>query len=134
MSGGVDSSVAAALLKRQGYNVHGVFMKPWQPKGAVCLWKEDREDALRAAATLGIKFSTWDFSKDYKKLVADYMITEYRAGRTPNPDIMCNKEIKFGLFLDQALRDGADLIATGHYVRLKKSRTGPQLLKAIDAN
>jgi tRNA-specific 2-thiouridylase len=134
MSGGVDSSVAAALLKKQGFNVVGVFMKPWQPDfaddGELCLWKQDREDALRAAAVIGIPLLTWDFSQEYKKSVTDYMIREYRAGRTPNPDVMCNKEIKFGLFLKKALKDGADYIATGHYVR----RKGNQLWQAKDKN
>src|SRR3989344_2712157 len=113
MSGGVDSSVAAGLLKKQGYNVTGVFMKPWQPWPGLCMWQGDREDAMRAAAVLNIPLLTWDFSKEYKKEVGDYMIREYRAGRTPNPDVMCNKEIKFGLFLKKALKEGADFIATG---------------------
>ncbi|HZZ99261.1 MAG TPA: tRNA 2-thiouridine(34) synthase MnmA [Candidatus Paceibacterota bacterium] len=134
MSGGVDSSVAAALLKKQGYEVTGVFMKPWQPDfamdGELCLWKQDREDALRAASAIGIPLLTWDFSKEYKKAVTDYMIREYRAGRTPNPDVMCNKEIKFGIFLKKALKEGADYIATGHYVR----RKGSKLYQAKDKN
>jgi len=133
MSGGVDSSVAAALLKKQGYNVTGVFMRPWSPnpqgqtfggsQGSTfnyCFWKQDREDALRAAAVLGIPFLTWDFSKEYKKEVGDYMLREYKAGRTPNPDVMCNKKIKFGLFFKKALKEGADYIATGHYVKLRR--------------
>src|SRR3989344_1084654 len=121
MSGGVDSSVAAALLKKRGFDVVGVFMKPWSPDSdSFCIWKEDREDAMRAASVLGIPLLTWDFSKQYKKSVTDYMIREYKAGRTPNPDVMCNKEIKFGLFLKQALKEGADYIATGHYVRLRR--------------
>jgi len=120
MSGGVDSSVAAALLKRRGLNIVGVFMKPWQPKiENFCLWKEDREDALRAASVLGIPLLTWDFSKQYKKAVINYMIREYKAGRTPNPDVMCNREIKFGIFFDKAIEEGADFIATGHYIRLE---------------
>lgn len=132
MSGGVDSSVAAALLKKEGHKVVGVFMKPWQPFGEeeFCMWKQDREDALRAAAAIGIPLLTWDFSKEYKKSVADYMIREYKAGRTPNPDVMCNKEIKFGLFLKRALKEGADFIATGHYI-LKK---GLKLQQAKDNN
>ncbi len=130
MSGGVDSSVAAALLKKDGYKVTGVFIKPWQPEGIECLWKQDREDAMRVAAKLDIPLLTWDFSKEYKKEVADYMIKEYRAGRTPNPDVMCNKYIKFGLFLKKARKEGADLIATGHYVR----RSGNKLLAAKDNN
>ena len=128
MSGGVDSSVAAALLKKQGYDVTGVFMKPWQPEiskyrnieiSSSCLWQKDREDAMRVAAKIGIPLLTWDFSKEYKKRVTDYMIQEYKAGRTPNPDVMCNKHIKFGLFLKKALKEGADYIATGHYVRIR---------------
>lgn len=117
MSGGVDSSVAAALLKKQGYDVVGVFMKPWQPWPGLCMWQGDREDALRAATVIGIPLLTWDFSKEYKEEVGNYMIREYRAGRTPNPDVMCNKEIKFGLFFNKALKEGADYIATGHYIK-----------------
>jgi len=124
MSGGVDSSVAAALLKKQGFDVTGVYMRPWQPWPGLCMWQGDREDALRAASVLGIPIKTWDFSQEYKKEVGDYMIREYRAGRTPNPDVMCNKEIKFGLFLKKALKEGTDYIATGHYVRVK-TRRGP---------
>ena len=143
MSGGVDSSVAAALLKKQGFHVVGVFMKPWQPfdDEDFCLWKQDREDAMRAATAISIPLFTWDFSKEYKKLVTDYMIREYKAGRTPNPDVMCNKEIKFGLFFKRALKEGADYIATGHYVRKIKSKklnlkTGGefQLYQAKDNN
>ncbi len=120
MSGGVDSSVAAALLKKRGFDVVGVFMKPWQPAtGSFCMWKEEREDAMQAASALDIPFKTWDFSKEYKKSVSDYMIREYKAGRTPNPDVMCNKEIKFGLFFNKAMKEGADYIATGHYVILE---------------
>ncbi len=139
MSGGVDSSVAAALLKKQGFDVVGVYMKSWMPNiVGVCPWKQDREDAMRVAAVLNIPFKTWDFSKEYKKLVADYMIKEYKAGRTPNPDIMCNKYIKFGLFLSRALKEGADFIATGHYVRKKAyqltSLPAYKLLTAKDEN
>jgi len=124
MSGGVDSSVAAALLKKQGFDVVGVFMKPWQPyeDEDTCLWKQDREDAMRSATTLGIPLLTWDFSKEYKKSVTDYMIREYKVGRTPNPDVMCNKEIKFGLFLKKALKEGAGFIATGHYVKIRNNK------------
>ena len=133
MSGGVDSSVAAALLKKQGYEVTGVFMRPWQPSfakdseesGHFCLWKNDREDAMRVAAKIGIPFLTWDFSREYKKEVTDYMIREYKAGRTPNPDVMCNRHIKFGVFLKHALMAGADYIATGHYVRLMRKSQNP---------
>src|SRR3989344_5456393 len=121
MSGGVDSSVAAALLKKQGYKVTGGFFKPWQPEAglAFCNWRKDRQDAMAVAEVLGIPFKTWDFSKEYKNKVGDYMIESYRQGVTPNPDVMCNKEIKFGLFLKKAMKEGVDFIATGHYVRLK---------------
>ena len=130
MSGGVDSSVAAALLKKRGFDVAGVFMKPWSSYAkasegqadSFCLWKEDREDAMKAASVIGIPLLTWDFSKQYKKSVTDYMIREYKAGRTPNPDVMCNKEIKFGLFYKKAMKEGADFIATGHYVRAKSGK------------
>jgi len=120
MSGGVDSSVAAALLtKNKKYNVSGVFIKGFYPKGVPCGWREDRRDAIRVSAKLGIPFYTFDFSKEYKKHVIDYMIKEYGDGRTPNADIMCNKYIKFDLFLKKALEMGADYISTGHYVKLE---------------
>ena len=144
MSGGVDSSVAAALLKKEGYRVVGVFFKPWQPTppglplggGAVgfCNWQQDRLDAMRVAAKLGIEFKTWDFSKQYGEKVTKYMVDGYRAGITPNPDVMCNKEIKFGLFLKKALAEGADFIATGHYAILKRKAQSLKLLKAKDTN
>ncbi len=135
MSGGVDSSVAAALLKQQGHQVTGVFFKPWQPEGFYCNWKQDRQDAMRVAAKLGIPFKTWDFSIEYGREVAQYMIDGYRDGITPNPDVMCNKEIKFGLFLKKALADGADYIATGHYARLRQGSDGQaHLLKSKDKN
>ncbi len=117
MSGGVDSSVAAAMLKKQGYDITGVFVKGWYPEGGVCGWKEERRDAVRVAAKLGIPFLTFDFSKEYEKEIITYMKREYSANRTPNPDVMCNKYIKFGLFLKESLKRGADYIATGHYVR-----------------
>lgn len=122
MSGGVDSSVAAALLEKEGYDVTGVFMKVWQPDFLVCTWREERRDALRVAAHLGISLLTWDFEREYKEGVADYMIREYKAGRTPNPDVMCNKEVKFGAFFRRALAEGADVVATGHYARVVKSQ------------
>lgn len=150
MSGGVDSSVAAALLKRRGFNVVGVFFKPWSPRltslpahklSSFCNWQQDRQDAMRVAAILGIKFKTWDFSEDYGKKVVRYMIESYQRGITPNPDVMCNKEIKFGLFMKRAIAEGADYIATGHYVKsakLKaksvKQRSVFKLLKAKDKN
>lgn len=119
MSGGVDSSVAALLLVQQGYDVVGCFIKGWYPKGIYCSWKEDRRDVMRVCAKLGIPFITIDAEKEYKKSVVDYMIKEFRAGRTPNPDIMCNRDIKFGVFLKKARKLGADYIATGHYVKIK---------------
>ena len=136
MSGGVDSSVAVALLKKQGYDVTGVFFKPWlSPDGrAFCNWRQDQQDAMRVAAKLGIKFKIWDFSKEYGEKVTKYMISSYRRGITPNPDVMCNKEIKFGLFLKKALAEGANFVATGHYVRIKRSGEVFKLLKGIDKN
>jgi len=115
LSGGVDSAVSAALLQKDGYDVTGVFIKAWTPEGYPCSWKEDRRSAMRAAAILDIPFITLDLEKEYKKEVVDYMIAEYKIGRTPNPDVMCNKEIKFGYFLKFALKNGADFVATGHY-------------------
>lgn len=117
LSGGVDSSVSAALLKKEGYEVTGVFIKAWTPEGYPCTWKEDRRSAMRAAAILDIPFITLDLEKEYKKEIVDYMIREYKEGNTPNPDVLCNKEIKFGHFLDFALKSGADFVATGHYCR-----------------
>jgi tRNA-specific 2-thiouridylase len=124
MSGGVDSSVTAALLKEQGYDVTGVYMKNWSQDlpGMICPWKEDYQDAKRVAVQLGIPFKMYDFEKEYRQRVVDYMIDGYKAGITPNPDIMCNQEIKFKLFLDTALEDGADMIATGHYARIDDGR------------
>ena len=124
MSGGVDSSVAAALLKQQGYNVVGVYMKNWSQDlpGMPCTWQDDYQDAKRVAVQLGIDFKVYDFETEYRQKVVNYMLAEYTAGRTPNPDIMCNQEIKFKLFLETALQDGADMIATGHYARVVKSQ------------
>lgn len=119
MSGGVDSSVAAALLVEQGHEVTGVYMKNWSEDlpGMHCPWAEDVADAKRVAVGLGIDFQVFDFQKEYKQKVVDYMIREYQAGRTPNPDVMCNQEVKFKLFLEVALAAGAEYIATGHYAR-----------------
>ena len=132
LSGGVDSSVTAALLKEKGYDVVGVYMKNWSQDlpGFPCPWKEDYQDAKRVAVQLGIDFKLFDFEKEYRQKVVDYMVAEYESGRTPNPDIMCNQEIKFRLFLDTALEDGAEIIATGHYARTKNG----QLYKAADDN
>lgn len=122
MSGGVDSSVSAYLLKEAGYNVVGVFIKVWQPEGFPCTAKEDRLDAMRVAAQLEIPFLTLDLEEIYKKEVIDYMLLEYKIGNTPNPDVMCNREVKFGAFLEFALKHGADYIATGHYAQIKKNK------------
>lgn len=132
MSGGVDSSVTAALLIEQGYNVTGVYMKNWSQDlpGFVCPWKEDYQDAKRVAVQLGIDFKMYDFETEYRQKVVDYMLDEYKAGRTPNPDIMCNQEVKFKLFLEAALDDGADMIATGHYSRIQDGK----LFTGLDKN
>lgn len=132
MSGGVDSSVSAALLQKAGFDVTGVFMKVWQPDFLPCMWREERLDAVRVAATLGIPLLTWDFEKEYKEGVADYMIAEYKAGRTPNPDVMCNREVKFGAFFRRAMKEGADFVATGHYAMVVKSRCEYKMLKGVD--
>lgn len=132
MSGGVDSSLTAALLVEQGYRVTGVYMKNWTQDlpGMRCPWADDLADAKRVAVHLGIDFKVFDFESDYREKVVEYMIDEYKAGRTPNPDIMCNQEVKFKLFLEAALDDGADLIATGHYARVANGA----LLQAVDSN
>jgi tRNA-specific 2-thiouridylase len=121
LSGGVDSSVAAYLLKESGYEVIGLFMKNWHDDSVTisdeCPWLEDSNDALLIAQKLGIPFQTVDMSKEYKERIVDYMFSEYKAGRTPNPDVLCNREIKFDVFLDTALKLGADYVATGHYCR-----------------
>lgn len=132
MSGGVDSSLTAALLVEQGYDVTGVYMKNWTQDlpGMRCPWADDLADAKRVAVHLGIDFKVFDFENEYRQKVVDYMIEEYRNGRTPNPDIMCNQEVKFKIFLETALEDGADLIATGHYARVENGK----LLQAEDTN
>ena len=124
LSGGVDSSVAALLLQREGYDVVGVFIKGWQPDFLPCTWKEDRQSAMRVAATLGIPFRTIDLSLEYKREVFDRMTAGYEHGETPNPDVWCNEKIKFGLFLEHALRDGATHVATGHYARRVDDSSG----------
>lgn len=134
LSGGVDSSVSAALLQQAGYNVHGVFIKVWQPDFYECTWKEDRLDAMRVCAKLGIPFTTLDLEKEYKKEVVDYMIREYKMGQTPNPDVMCNKYIKFGGFFNWAMKEGADYVATGHYAQVKKDKKLFKLLAGEDNN
>lgn len=132
ISGGVDSAVSAALLKKDGYEVVGVFIKTWHPDFLECNEEEERRDAMRVAAHLDIPFLTFDFADVYKKEVADYMIREYKAGRTPNPDVMCNKEVKFGAFLKKALSMGADFVATGHYAQNQLRIKNYELQKSID--
>lgn len=128
LSGGVDSSVAALILKKQGYRVIGIFMKNWHDESVTisneCPWLEDSNDALIVSEKLGIPFQVIDLSKEYKKRIVDYMFREYKEGRTPNPDILCNKEIKFDVFLSKVESLGADYIATGHYCRKKESKKG----------
>lgn len=132
MSGGVDSSVSAVLLKEQGFDVTGVFIKVWQPDWFVCTWREDRLDAMRVCVQLGIPFITLDLEKEYKKEVVDYMIDEYKRGNTPNPDVMCNKFVKFGGFFEWAMKHGADYVATGHYAQIRKEGAGWRMLAGKD--
>ena len=121
LSGGVDSAVSAALLQHD-YDVTGVFIKVWSPDFLPCTWREDRLDAMRVCAYLDIPFITLDLEKEYKQDVVDYMVLEYKKGRTPNPDVMCNKQIKFGAFYEFARKQGADCIATGHYIQKFEKR------------
>ena len=134
MSGGVDSSVAAWLLKQQGYDVIGLFMKNWEDDddSEYCSTRQDWLDAVSVADVVGIDIEAVNFAKEYKDRVFSVFLQEYSAGRTPNPDILCNSEIKFNAFLDHAIRMGADHIATGHYARVRNSEYGVQLLKAVD--
>ena len=134
MSGGVDSSVAALRLKQQGFEVVGVFIKVWHPDFLVCNWEQERLDAMRVAAHLEIPFLTCNAEKAYKDDVANYFISEYSNGRTPNPDVMCNRYVKFGAFLDFARENGADYIATGHYAQKKIGKTREELHRGIDTN
>ncbi len=143
LSGGVDSSVAAYLLKEQGYEVIGLFMKNWHDDSVTisdeCPWLEDSNDALLVAEKLGIPFQTVDLSEVYKERIVDYMFKEYEAGRTPNPDVLCNREIKFDVFMKIAMELGADYVATGHYCRkgtiLNKDGSATfQLLAGVDGN
>lgn len=142
LSGGVDSSVAAYLLKEQGYEVIGLFMKNWHDDSVTisneCPWLDDSNDAMLVADKLGIPFQTIDLSEQYKKRIVDYMFDEYQKGRTPNPDVLCNREIKFDVFLKIALSLGADYVATGHYCRRgileKDGKTIYRLLSGVDAN
>lgn len=142
LSGGVDSSVAAYLLKEQGYEVIGLFMKNWHDDSVTisneCPWLEDSNDALLVAEKLGIPFQTVDLSEEYKERIVDYMFKEYENGRTPNPDVLCNREIKFDVFMKIALSLGADFVATGHYCRKgiieKEDKEIYQLLAGVDDN
>jgi len=143
LSGGVDSSVAAHLLLEQGYEVIGLFMKNWHDESVTlsseCPWLEDSNDAMLVAEKLGIPFQTVDLSKDYKARIVDYMFAEYERGRTPNPDVLCNREIKFDVFLKIALSLGADYVATGHYCQKESFQTDAgqtvhQLLSGADSN
>lgn len=134
LSGGVDSSVAAMRLIDRGYTVVGVFIKVWHPDFMVCNWEQERLDAMRVAAHLGISFLTCDAEEAYRDDVADFFIAEYRAGRTPNPDVMCNQHVKFGRFLDFAKEKGADFIATGHYAQRIEGVSGAELHRGVDTN
>lgn len=142
LSGGVDSSVAAYLLKEQGYDVIGMFMKNWHDDSVTisneCPWLDDSNDAMIVAQHLGIPFQTIDLSKEYKERIVDYMFAEYQRGRTPNPDVLCNREIKFDIFLNAAMKLGADYVATGHYCRKgeikKDGGIVQQLLAGKDSN
>ena len=134
MSGGVDSSVSAALLKEAGYEVIGVFIRVWEPRegeaGYHCTWRAERRDAMRVAAVLDIPLLTLDLREEYRREVVEYMLQEYAAGHTPNPDVMCNKYVKFGGFYDWAIDAGADFVATGHYAQIEAG----ELITATDNN
>ena len=132
MSGGVDSSVAAYLFKEAGFQVTGCFMTAWQPPFLDCSMEAERQDAMRVAAQLGIDFHTVDLADEYKARVVDYMISEYKAGRTPNPDVMCNGEIKFGAFYEWARNTGADYVATGHYAQTTATDEDVRLIAGRD--
>lgn len=137
MSGGVDSSVTALLLKEQGYDVIGIFMKNWDDtdENGVCTATEDYKDVAKVAAQIGVPYYSVNFEKEYWDRVFEYFLAEYRAGRTPNPDVMCNKEIKFKAFLDYAMDLGADYVATGHYAQAVKDENGVvQMLRGVDNN
>jgi len=132
MSGGVDSAVAALLLREQGYAVTGVFMRNWEEPDGACPAEEDYEDVRRVSEALDIPYYTVNFTEEYRERVFSYFLAEYAAGRTPNPDVLCNSEIKFKAFLDFALRSGARALATGHYAQLRHDEEGVHLLKGAD--
>jgi len=134
LSGGVDSSVAALLLKQAGHDVTGVFIKAWYPDFITCNWREEMRDAMRICAKLDIPFKICDLEAEYKKHVVDYLVEEYKNGRTPNPDVMCNKYIKFDGFLNFALAEGADFVATGHYAQNIFANNTFHLTNAVDHN
>lgn len=134
LSGGVDSSVAAKRLIEQGYSVTGVFIKTWHPDFLTCSEEAERRDAMRVAAHLKIPFLTCDAQDAYKNDVAEYLIREYKEGRTPNPDVMCNQFVKFGAFMKFALHIGAQYVATGHYARVEERNENFHLYRGIDAN
>ena len=140
LSGGVDSSVAAYLLKKEGYDVIGLFMKNWHDESVTlsneCPWLEDSNDAMLVAEKIGIPFQTIDLSKEYKKRIVDYMFNEYANGRTPNPDVLCNREIKFDVFLKIAISLGADFVATGHYCQKEAFQTdfGQKIYQLLQGN
>ena len=137
MSGGVDSSVSAVLLLQQGYEVIGGFMKNWSDgaNDEECSWRTERRDAMRVASQLGIEFHTFDFEEEYRKKIYEYMIAEYKAGRTPNPDVLCNKYMKFDLFMREADKLGCEFVATGHYARLVRDDNNlAHLLAGVDTN
>ncbi|MEO0469952.1 MAG: tRNA 2-thiouridine(34) synthase MnmA [Bacteroidota bacterium] len=137
LSGGVDSSVAAYLLQQQGHEVIAMFMRNWTDDSVIiseeCPWIEDSNDALSVAQALGIPFQVIDLSEEYKKRIVDYMFAEYESGRTPNPDVLCNREIKFDIFLDKALKVGADFVATGHYCQKKSFEKDGQMVHQLVA-
>lgn len=136
MSGGVDSSVTALLLKEQGYDVIGIFMKNWDDTDefGVCTATEDYEDVIRVCNQIGIPYYAVNFEQEYWDKVFTYFLDEYKKGRTPNPDVMCNKEIKFKAFLEHAVKLGADYVATGHYAQLRRSEDGVEMLRGVDNN
>ena len=134
MSGGVDSSLSAVMLKEAGYRVRGIFMQNWEDDDEHCTIRQDYRDALAVAKRIGIELGTVNFAREYWDGVFAHFLEEYSSGRTPNPDILCNKEIKFRAFLDYAEKQGADCIATGHYARIRESDQGFDMLRGIDNN